>query len=738
MNLVKKILKNILFITPVVLLFVPNNMFFPFISGKGILFRFLVEIALCLYLIQIVKDRSLLPRKGLLLLLTSLFTLWVFIADLASPIVAKAFWSNFERMEGFVLIGHLWIYFIILSSVLRLKDDWYRFFYSVLSTAIAMSLFALLQIKGGTVINQGGVRIDSLMGNSAYFAGFCLFTFFIGLILMKEDTQKSKPIALAYFVGSLLFCSVYVLGEKKTEIGNIISSLSFLLSSGMLWLAYVLKKNQDKIFSIILFSIFLVTQVCLMFLTQTRGAALGLLGGLFVGSLFMAIFEKKGKLKIASISLVASIILIIGVFIAIKETAFVKENPVLNRFAEISWKNTSGQARQIIWPIAIEGFKERPIKGWGQEGFNYVFAKYYNPELWRHEPWFDRTHNVFLDWLVATGVIGFLLYLSLYVATIFLVIKSFFKDNKLMCAILLGLLFAYSFQNLFIFDNLGSYLLFFSLLAFVHNFSSKQAHEMVADKIKGKQSDIDPRLLISITLVISFIIFFFSVYKPYTQSRLIIKGLSPQKNISDNLTYFNKAFSLGGGGVAEAREHFMSVTNQIVQVPQLSLEVKKAFLNEMVAQAQLHKKAWSLDSKTLLSIGSGFNQNGNPDIALDLLSHVKEQSPYKQQVLLQMGISYLIKGEMVQAHSLLQETYLLSPEFPDASMLYASVLLDQSKTKEALSILEDLAGRGEMFKPYIIENLKQKGLKKELIILLNETFKKNGNPEITKILNELN
>ena len=186
-----KILKYILIFIPAVLLFIPDNMFFPFIAGKGILFRFLVEIALGLYIYSVIKDKTLLPKKGPLSILISTFALWVLIADLASPIVSKAFWSNFERMEGFVLIGHLWIYFVILSSIFRSRVDWYKFFYAALTTAVAMSLFALLQKIGAATINQSGVRLDSLMGNSAYFAGFCLFSVFLSLFLFRKDFARS-------------------------------------------------------------------------------------------------------------------------------------------------------------------------------------------------------------------------------------------------------------------------------------------------------------------------------------------------------------------------------------------------------------------------------------------------------------------------------------------------------------------------------------------------------------------
>jgi len=43
--------------------------------------------------------------------------------------------------------------------------------------------------------------------------------------------------------------------------------------------------------------------------------------------------------------------------------------------------------------MAWEGVKEKPLLGWGQENFNLVFNKYYEPSLYGQEVWFDRVHN---------------------------------------------------------------------------------------------------------------------------------------------------------------------------------------------------------------------------------------------------------------------------------------------------------------------------------------------------------
>ena len=83
------------------------------------------------------------------------------------------------------------------------------------------------------------------------------------------------------------------------------------------------------------------------------------------------------------------------------------------------------------------------------------------------EPWYDRSHNVFFDWLVAAGALGLLTYLSLYGVTLWFM----WKNNNGMPlsekAILTGMLAGYFIHNFFVFDNLTSYILFFALLAYI-------------------------------------------------------------------------------------------------------------------------------------------------------------------------------------------------------------------------------------------------------------------------------
>src|SRR3989338_6077616 len=108
-----------LFLIPLAPLIVANGFFFPFITGKAFYFRTLVEIAFVAWAVLAVLDKEYRPRFSIIGLAVLAFVLWMFVADAFAINAHNAFWSNFERMEGWVLLAHLLGFFFATSAVLR-------------------------------------------------------------------------------------------------------------------------------------------------------------------------------------------------------------------------------------------------------------------------------------------------------------------------------------------------------------------------------------------------------------------------------------------------------------------------------------------------------------------------------------------------------------------------------------------------------------------------------------------
>src|SRR3989338_2403432 len=123
-SIAKWVALGALFLLPLTPLVVVNGYFFPFITGKAFYLRILIEIAVVAWAVLALLDKEYRPRSSLIGIVIIAFVAWMFVADVFAPNALKAFWSNFERMEGWVLLIHLLGLFFAASAVLRVEKKW--------------------------------------------------------------------------------------------------------------------------------------------------------------------------------------------------------------------------------------------------------------------------------------------------------------------------------------------------------------------------------------------------------------------------------------------------------------------------------------------------------------------------------------------------------------------------------------------------------------------------------------
>lgn len=595
-----------IFIVPFVPFLVSKTMLFPFITGKGFFFRILTEITFGFWVILALKDSQYRPKMTKISWSIILFGIIIFIADIFGENSYKSIWSNYERMEGYVAIIHMIMYYFVLTSTLKNKI-WDYFLNTNLFASFIMSSYGALQVLGKIEINQGGVRVDGRLGNATYLAIYLVFNIFIALwMFYKNNNSKIKYIYLV----SILFNSV------------------------------------------------------ILYFTATRGAILGLVFGLIASSIYLIFKERESNIKKISIYFI-SVIIVLGIsFFLMKDASFIKTSPVLSRFSTLSVNEIKSQGRWFVWPMAIEGFKERPILGWGQENFNYVFNKNYNPQMYNQEQWFDRTHNVILDWLIAGGILGLLSYLSIFFFALVYLLKKTNLSN-VEKSILLGLIVAYFFHNLFVFDNLISYIMFFSIVALINSNSTKE----VSSKIYNDEIvnyGIAPAVLILTILSIYFV-----NIPAMMQSKYIIKGIqSYEDGVTKNIEYMTKAFEYNSFGNSEAVEQIVPLSSQIYQLNYPS-DIKQKVFDLAYKEIKLQVEKTPNDTRYLVLYGSFLNRFGKYDEALTVLNKAIETSPKKPAVYLELGSVYLGKGDTNKALEIFEKAYNIEPRFKDSIIVYS-------------------------------------------------------------------
>src|SRR3989344_2709918 len=618
-------------------IFMPGvgDLFFPFITGKNFFFRIVVEILFGLWITAAVFDKKYRPQASPVFWAVSATLGVLILSTVFGENPYRSFWSNYERMEGLVGHLHLFAYFIMLISVFKSESDWRRFFYSSIFVSFIISIYSYLQFTGSLEIHQSDVRLDATLGNATYLAIYLVFHLFL----------------LAY----------YLFKEERVWVRSFFAFIFFM-------------------------------EIPVVFLTATRGAVLGLLGGAALFVLLMVWLDAGRRSKILAASVIGVILILVGAFFAFRNTDFVRGNYVLVRFADISPQEQTVKSRFTIWSMALEGFKEHPLLGVGLENFNLVFNKYYKPRLWPQEPWLDRAHNVFFDWLASGGILGLISYLGIFGSAIYLLWRR--QQDKLASAAFISLSAAYFVHNFFVFDNITSYFMFFAVLGFIHflgNAQPKSFRTFVKPEVNhsGQKTFLAKYIaVIFIFLAVLFSLYFANI-KPLLAGRALLNTLKDMavsaQNVDVILGDFNKVFGYNTFGSGEAREQFSSYASNAL-VFNISNELKIKALQKAVSEMEKQIAENPKDARSRLFLAALYLKGGRIDEALKTLDKAQELSPKKQQIFFLRADALIGKGDSKKALEVLKEAYELDPAYAEAAknLALGAVLNNQGDYAEEI------------------------------------------------------
>lgn len=642
-----------LFLVPFVPLVVSSSLFFPFITGKAFAFRILVEALFAVWVVLALRRPEYRPSNTLFTAALVYFLIVMFLADAFGLNPLKSFWSNYERMEGYIALLHFSAFFLVAGSMFNEEAWWRRFFATSVGVSVVMSFYGMLQLAGKIAINQGGVRLDGTFGNAAYLAAYALLHFFLALYLYVSH-RRGGGYGARVFYGIAMALNLFTLYH-----------------------------------------------------TATRGAALGLAVGVLLALLVVALFEReRPKTRRAAWGLLIACLILGGGLLAIRKTNFVMRQPALSRFVSVSAHELV--ARESIWRMALKNAREHPLLGTGQETFNFAFNKYYTPELYASEQWFDRTHDFIFDWLVAGGVLGLIgFFLLLFVPVVFVIrpfgaVGSFWqalKRPKLFVssvaerfsmsekAVLLGLLAGFMAQDLFIFDNIGTYIFLFSLFGYLH-FRAVRAGAQPSGQPLTAERTYRVALPAALALLVAAL-YFINVRPLLAAAALIdaLKDVSVGKDAALVQKDFERALSYKPFAAQEVREQLITAAINVAagqgSNPATAplVELAKKEMDTQIARSRN-------DARHYVFMGSLLNRIGRYDNALTYLSKALDLSPNKQTIMFEVGNAYLGKGDGARALAVLKHAYDLEPEYYESRIIYSAAALYAGKPDIAKGVLE--------------------------------------------------
>lgn len=591
---------------------ISNTTLFPFVFGKAIAFQILTAVMLIFYLILILINAQYFPqfsfkRKHLVFCAVSLYILMLLITTLTSQDSSLSFWGTQERMTGVFSLLHFFAYFIILIGVLPTKKNWLNL---LRANALVIFIFGLqLLIKTKFLFAILG-RYEGAFGNPDIIGSYLLLALFLIIVLWIADNECRQDKILAQA------------GESKSQ--NKIEQDHQANKKRCLTLVFGgWKKIVWKIFYSLSFSFAFLGLI----LAGTRAAYVGLFAG-FLCFFFLYIFFSPNKYKQSSteqplsapslamrgenlpkfskkhlklsycLKILAVLILFLtsGGFLILgiqgKLPAKITQIQFVQRLISIplSLETTAENSRILSWQAGFDGFKEKPIWGWGLENYSlsfnkYIKADYFTNYYYANSMQFDKAHNKFFEVLTETGLLGLTAYLFIFADAIILLFKKRNKarergkDGQLPAQIsklktinrsttnlnwlLISLLLAYFVQNLFTFDTPVSYLLFFLSLSFI-SFKIKDDNQS-ADKIN--KSRLAGWQFIGLFLLIIAIpwLIYIGALKPYFASRQSIiarAALIDPKTENLSLSYYQRAV---GYHTFVSREATYQVCRELIQ-----------------------------------------------------------------------------------------------------------------------------------------------------------------------------
>ena len=463
---------------------------YPYIFGKTIFLLTVLLLALPWYLFLIARRPEYRPKKSLILYGLGIYFFAMILATIFSFDPDRSFWSYPERMTGLWALFHYLLFFFMATSVFRGWEEWKKLLGFSVVVSVALSFIAFIQRYSPELVLQTGARTGAFMNNPIFLAAYLIFNLFFTLLIM----QKSERITAKLMWGGFLA----------------IQFLAFLFA-------------------------------------ETRGALLGMGLAIFVYLVLFAILYKNKKVKKIILAVILiSILLGIG-FLFVKDQAWVKHIPGLNRFTSISISSGTGATRLIAWNIALKGFVEKPILGWGPENYFYTFNKYYNPESLQYtfyETWFDHAHNQVLDQMNNTGIVGTLSYLAMFALTIIFLIKMY--RNKVIDLFVfsasIGIIIGYFVQNLFIFDQPNVLIMFYLCLAWWQSYKVSESRGKVW--LKNDSAAIAALVVVGLLSVTYLYLFNF---RPAFASTWVRQGVihSQAGDIQGSADSFEKGIAIG-------------------------------------------------------------------------------------------------------------------------------------------------------------------------------------------------
>lgn len=376
---------GLLLLTPLV---VTTETVFPFVVGKAVYARSLIEIVFALWVVLALTTPAYRPPRSRLLLFLGLGMVVSLAAAAFGVSPHRSFWSNYERMGGVIDMAHWFALALVLAAVVRSPHEWRVLINWNLAVALVVALLVVassLDIRVpfyGELVERDYPRRAASLGNSSYQGAYIWVHMIValGLLVRSFAAGVRQPGRGA---------AVLRLGQR----------LFWLATVGLAFWAFNMSGSYGALTGLVA----ALGGICVIY------AVLGQAG------------EVRRLARVGTGALVATVVALGVLFFSVTDNAEIYYNAVMERLLQMDLEDPSVQSRLLSWQTGLQAFAERPLFGWGPDNYAVAFGRFAG-EAGAALQIHDRAHNEFIERAATEGILGLVAYAALWIATFHVIV----------------------------------------------------------------------------------------------------------------------------------------------------------------------------------------------------------------------------------------------------------------------------------------------------------------------------
>ena len=422
---------GVILVLPTALVVTPD-VFSPFVVGKAVYARSIIEITAAVWVALVLFHRRLRPSWSWT---AFAFAVWLLVSGVAGALgvsPTRSLWSTYDRMQGVFDLAHWFAFTLMAGSAFRSAGDWRLLFsinLAVSSVVCAAGLAHHYQVVDvGLFYGDPTGRMTATLGNPAYLGGYSMVNAVLGVALVVQSFGRSAGRA----------------GRRAAGLSRV----------RCLWGGMIL------------------VNLWALWLSATRGALVGLGAAVLVCAACewgrMPVVMRRTAGAVLAVAVLAAVLVTVA-----RTTTTSDPSPdsdgMLSRLS-ITGLDGATRVRIAYAAAGLRAFRDRAALGWGPENFVVAWGRYGGADAAEGHQFSDYPHNKPIEELATKGVLGLLSYLALWAVMASVVFRTAGRPDgrdRLGTYLVGAALVSYFTQNLFLFDTTVTMTQFSLLSAFV-------------------------------------------------------------------------------------------------------------------------------------------------------------------------------------------------------------------------------------------------------------------------------